>query len=347
MVGDSYGITLGSRFELYPKRNSASSLGTFDVRNIEATQATLRLVKNGDTSTPNKWDHAFARPVHIRLPKHDKLKVRLSKKLDPAVAEKVLASKDLFLHTDQDEFVFVDVVDDVKLGKIAVFRISMRHYDFKKLKLNRVVSADSSDDISAVLHDVGHWNFHFTRAPLSRTLDVSIEFHLLKQDNFVVDGTSQTAWKPDSAKTDMNVKGVIEITGNPDDKFGMIIVNNTSHHLYPHLCYFDVKSLVIRDYLISADGKGEVDPPLLSKSRLAVGYGSSIVDGFRFDAVEEDEPGFFKLILTTSPTSLKLSQAPSPFPRGRGPPAQDVIPKWDVIVVKVMQSPAKKKDQLQ
>ena len=345
MAGDSSGITVDSQFKLYPERKNASeSWGTFNAVNIEATQATL--IPDGTTSTPDKWEYAFARPVHIPVPRHGELRVRISEKLDQTVAKEVLASE-LFLGTDHDEVVFVDVVDDVNRGKIAVFRISMLRYGLKQVTLNRDAPARSSKKISAVLRSVGHWYFHLTHEPLSSTLGVSVEFHLLKQD--YVDGTNRPSWIPDRAKPDMNVKNVIQITGNSNDKFGMTIVNSTAANLYPYLYYFDMKSLEIHDWPISADGKDKVDPPLLSKSRLAVGYGSSIAPRFVFNAVKEDEPGFFKLILTTSPTSLDLRIAPSPFKFqiARGGPVPDVTPQWGVIVVKVMQSPAKKKDQLQ
>ena len=264
MAGEIHGITLGSQFELCPNRkNVSTSWGRFDVQNVTPTQATLIPINNG--TTPVKWHHAVAWPELFPLPEHDKQKVRISEILNEDVAKIALASEDLFLRTEKhNEVVFVDAVDDVDRGKFAVFRMSIPHRELKQLTPDRVTSAGSSDEISDVLHSVGHWNFRFMRAPMSSTgtPDVSIEFYLLKQGETVVDhGAPRHGLVRDGAKPDMNVKNVIEITINPYDRYGMAIVNIIGCDLYPYLSYFDVKSLETCDYLICADGKSVLDPP--------------------------------------------------------------------------------------
>ena len=70
--------------------------------------------------------------------------------------------------------------------------------------------------------------------------------------------------------------------------------------------------------MVAEGAGGDVDPPLLRHSQLAVGYGNGGVDPlmFFFEGETVRDIGFFKLFITYSPANFRsLNQERSPFPR--------------------------------
>ena len=70
--------------------------------------------------------------------------------------------------------------------------------------------------------------------------------------------------------------------------------------------------------MVAEGAGGDVDPPLLAHSKLAVGYGNGGVDPlmFYFEGETVRDIGFFKLFITYSPANFRsLNQERSPFPR--------------------------------
>ncbi|KAJ3521101.1 hypothetical protein NMY22_g12453 [Coprinellus aureogranulatus] len=101
---------------------------------------------------------------------------------------------------------------------------------------------------------------------------------------------------------------------------GLTLYNDGDVDVYPYLFYFDPNELTITPWALVAEGAGEgqVDPPLLKHSRLAVGYGNGGADPlqFYFEDGKTRDIGFFKLFITCTPANFRcLSQEKSPFPR--------------------------------
>ncbi|TFK31705.1 hypothetical protein BDQ12DRAFT_701476 [Crucibulum laeve] len=102
-------------------------------------------------------------------------------------------------------------------------------------------------------------------------------------------------------------------------KLGMTIYNQTDLPLYPYLFYLDPSDLTIDEWYLPPIGIGnkyaKVDAPLPPKSELTIGYGAGGVAPWQFHLREGDtkDLGFFKLFLTTSPTSFSSITQESPF----------------------------------
>ncbi|TFK31409.1 caspase domain-containing protein [Crucibulum laeve] len=107
-------------------------------------------------------------------------------------------------------------------------------------------------------------------------------------------------------------------------RLGMMINNQTDLPLYPYLFYFDPSDLMIIEWYTPPIGAGSgtktslIDAPLPPKSELTIGYGDGGVPPWQFLLREGDtkDVGFFKLFLTTSPTSFSSIAQESPFETG-------------------------------
>ncbi|KAF8809408.1 hypothetical protein BYT27DRAFT_7187712 [Phlegmacium glaucopus] len=133
---------------------------------------------------------------------------------------------------------------------------------------------------------------------------------------------------------------------------GMTIFNQTELFLYPYLFYFDPTDLTIIEWYTPPFGAGpshlttKLDAPLPPKSMLTIGYGNGGANPWQFMFREGDKKdiGFFKLFLSTCPSSFSSILQQSPFeleidmPRG----GESVVPdapaaKWATKLATVIQ----------
>ncbi|KAF9463215.1 hypothetical protein BDZ94DRAFT_1259397 [Collybia nuda] len=105
-----------------------------------------------------------------------------------------------------------------------------------------------------------------------------------------------------------------------DRLFSLAIFNQTSLALYPHVFYLDPSELSISAWYTPAIGgrpgkSGLVDPPMLPKSVLTLGYGDTATEPWIFGLRpgENVDVGFFKVFFTTSPSDFSSLLQDSPF----------------------------------
>lgn len=246
MAGAAQGIAIGSEFAVYADHIESQSnrpLCTMRVTATEDIRATLEPESHVlPFMLPNP---AYARQV--RCGSGNEIRVHFTPALRnvvgvDAVRRAALDTREAdigFLVTAADNAEFlVDVVarDDCN---IALFTTA--HTLVKDLGCGRLPHAvpAQAEDISHVLRSAARWNWHLNHTNHTSLIGpVFLEFTRLEQVNDEFDDHDMPIMKP--VGENMNRTGVIDMIVNPDQFFGLKIVNGTNRDLYPYLFYFDV-----------------------------------------------------------------------------------------------------------
>ncbi|KAG8711641.1 hypothetical protein FRC11_002268, partial [Ceratobasidium sp. 423] len=169
-----------------------------------------------------------------------------------------------------------------------------------------------------VLTALSQWSWHLRRVPDSRPFQKSIdyEFYKLKlTEEYTEEGSP--ILEPDGPN--LNVDGVVDFVANPEDYYGIRIVNRSTQDLYAYLFDFSATSLAIKQKTIPVLGSNSSDPTLTKSEPLTIGYGEGGQAPFIFSVSEgqDIDVSLFKLFVSNQPTDFQSVEQESPF-EGRG-----------------------------
>jgi len=221
------------------------------------------------------------------------------------------------------------------------------------------------DDVYPIIRASAHYHWHLHLNKRSKLLQnhVQLEFKKLEEREEFDDDFNPIL---EPVGKNLNVAGVVDIVINPDDVYGIKIVNKSALDLYPSLFFFDNSDLSISEYCHDDEESLPTDidslasyyePPTTSKNlnvplpakkgrseqgSLTIGYGSTGAVLFRHFLREGQDLdiGFLKLFLTTEPMDYSNIPQSSPFsPEARVTRAARLKSRfiWHTILITVVQ----------
>lgn len=352
-AGAAQGITLGSIFDVHADhviRKSNQSLGQLRVSAIEPFSSTLlplddqssfavptpaygsqsgigpgqeisiyftdRFLESGARSS-NEWQKAF---------KADETKV----------AFQLVESEDLAQ-------LVVDVEGSGR-GSRATFRTRHGLSNTHGITLLPHTTPNRAEDVLPVLRAAALWFWHVDRTSSEHPFNKRVQMRFFRVEESAEQNENGDHIRR-AIEPDLNSTGVINILENPDEMYGIELVNNSSRDLYPYLFYFDASGLAIDEYYLGTTiGDAAADAPLPVGASLRIGYGSGGQPPFQYELAEGQkiDVGIIKLFLTTSPAEFESLVQESPFGGGRGRDEADLemmkpLEMWDTITMVLVQ----------
>ena len=366
-AGAAHGINNGAEFAVYKDRETplkTPPFGTLVVKETGAFTTTMHLPDNAIAFA--LAGTGFAMQTKMGEEEDLRLHIALNDKLTPvfkALGEEMLRT-DLnrrrisLVEKDKAE---LDIAID---GDHVVFNILNPQVTLFGLKQMPFRVEPTYEDVYPVICASAHYYWHLRRNNTSNVLQnqVQLEFKKMQElDEYDED------FNPIFAPTgdNLNTAGVVDIVVDPDDMYGIKLVNNSALDLYPSLFFFDNSDLSICKCFEHEGGSccmlilstasfyqpptatQKLDVPLPKKANnvpgsLSIGYGSGGLTPFSYfirDGQDTDV-GFLKLFLTTEPVDYSNVPQTSPFDiRQRGNGKYKPKPRliWDTILVAVVQ----------
>jgi len=202
------------------------------------------------------------------------------------------------------------------------------------------------DDVFPVINASAHYYWHLRRNNSDRVLQNRIDVVFTKVKELE---TYDDDFNPiiEPVGDNLNVEGVVNLVVDPDDMYGIKIVNRSSLDLYPSLFFFDNSDLSIASYYQPPTANVNVDVPLPKQTpngpgSLSIGYGSggSVPLSYYMRDGQDVDVGFLKLFLTTQPVDYSNIPQSSPFnsdERANAPPKARPAFIWDTILIAIVQ----------
>ncbi|PBK63111.1 hypothetical protein ARMSODRAFT_980290 [Armillaria solidipes] len=314
-AGSLHGVTVGSTFEIFrlasPHPNVEDLLTTLTVTEVKQSISRLQLTSSDSTVfTLGSGPFWYARlrkafdssPLHIYCDDQGTLDLILADTPEswltahvipvnnPDDADICLTVKANFVHFSQ--------------GKRAGTRIEFSSY----FPPYSPCPVHAMPDIQDFINRYAHFTSRLTIKSLPSTTDfVTIAMNKLRPDEGGV--------KVDSEVTLTTVKdgGLFEIvvdTAQYRDPYGFTIRHNGGVDLYAYLLYFDASKLTIDTWYHpqkgQMNGEGSVDPCLMNKSTLTLGYGRVGMNPISFDVPhgQNVDVCFVKIIVATKAVEI-------------------------------------------
>ncbi|KAH7337330.1 caspase domain-containing protein [Rhizoctonia solani] len=207
----------------------------------------------------------------------------------------------------------------------------------------------SASQVVPILSALSKWHWYLYHAPASRPLQdfLDVEFYKLHPAGGYTDGVS--ILEPEGEN--LIVGGEVNIVANPEDRYGIRLVNRSSADLYVYLLSFSPTSLAIVHKSIPPIGSRGA---LLPKSKaLTIGYGpgGQLPFTFSIDKALRMDATILRLFVSTHQTDIEGIEQDSPFGANGASASQglkelfgrDAV--WDVIGVNVACRRQSKKDE--
>jgi hypothetical protein len=286
-AGAAHGINRGAEFAVYSDRLSpprTSPLGNLVVKEVGPFTADMRLPDN--TSAFVLVDTGYA--LQTRTGEEEDLRLHIDDTLAPvfeALGQDMLRTESnrrriSLVEKDKAE---LDIAID---GDRVIFNIL--NPQVTQFGLNQMpFRVDPTyDAIYPVVRASAHYYWHLRRNSTSRVLEnhIQLDFKKLRELE-EYDEDFNLVLEP--VGDNLNVSGIVDLVVNPDDMYGIKLVNTSDLDLYPSLFFFDNSDLSICEYsalrkaYCSFDSCGSVDSILLSAAHLGAKSGctSSQNDG--------------------------------------------------------------------
>lgn len=246
-AGKVHGLTLASEFTVYAISDTSfrDPLGVLKVRSLGPFSAVLATLP-GATPFPI-FDNAFA----IQTKVGEREDVRLYFPVD----DRILPCYDalLTLMEGGDEVLqHIQIVGDPKDAHIEIsvendnVAFLIRDQQVLQYGLARMPHdiEPTFEEMFSVLKAAAnyYWKFNRTNDEPEITRNIEIQFYKLEdsEDYFAVGPSNMTPTGPSLARN-----GVIELVVEEGAGYGLHLVNNSCHDLYPYLFYFDCSDLSI------------------------------------------------------------------------------------------------------
>ena len=246
-AGAAHGINKGAEFAIYQDQESppkTSPLGTLVVGETSAFTTIMNLPDNASGFVLTGIGYALQiktgeeEDLRIHIALDDKLAPifeALGKDMQRACSghwKIVLLDKakaELDIAVDGDRVVF-----NILNSQVTQFGLHRMPFRIKP----------TYDDVYRVIHASAHYHWHLRRHNISRILQdqVQLEFRKVKElDDYDEDFNPIVEPVGDN----LNVEGVVDLVVDTDDMYGIKLINNSAHDLYPALFFFDNSDLSI------------------------------------------------------------------------------------------------------
>ena len=337
-AGTASGVEVGDEFTLYKEPDpsqKSSLLGIFVVREFRMSRVTL--VPLCGASRFQFHMSAFALQTKSGT-RHD-LRVyaanrkRLASPLEALVREMhhVRPDRPRILRVEK-ELAGLGVDLD---GRMVVFDIldeSVTAFNVRRIPYS--IKPDVSV-LRRILYAAAHFYWYLHVHPVEDQFCIQNKVQLELNEVKQVEGKYDDDLKPvmEQSGDNLNHNGVINLVADPQDMYGITILNNSSTSLYMALFYFDISNLSISTYptclIQSIDlffllallyqspfpGQSKMDSPLHPNRSMKLGYGSGDEAPFVYtiNKSQDLEVGFLKLFLSTEYVDLLHIPQLSPF----------------------------------
>ncbi|GAB1526512.1 hypothetical protein RhiTH_009679 [Rhizoctonia solani] len=165
-----------------------------------------------------------------------------------------------------------------------------------------------------ILSALAKWNWYLRLMPTPRPFQsfIDLEFYKLR---VVEESMDQSAHIFGPEGGNLAVGGVVDITANAEDRYGIRVINRSSLDLYLYLFAFSLTNLSIVRKIICPTSSSSQGLLLAQSNSVTVGYGSDGQLPFTF-SLEEDQytdATTLKLFVATHPAEFENIEQESPF----------------------------------
>jgi hypothetical protein len=365
-AGAAHGVNMGAEFAVYRDRDSPSKespLGNLVAKEVGAFTTNMSLPENASSFMLVGTGYA----LQTRTGEEEDLRLHIA--LDDTLTPIFEVLGRDMLRTDSNRRRISLVAKDKAELDIAVdgdgVVFNILNPQVTQFGLNQMPFRiePTYDAMYPVVRASAHYFWHLRRNSTSRVLEnyIQLEFKKLKElDEY--DEDFNVILEP--VGDDLNVSGVVDLVVNPDDIYGIRLINKSALDLYPSLFFFDNSDLSICEYStckieyrsLTSSLASYYQPPTSAQNldvplpkmvnnmpgTLAIGYGSGGEAPFSYfirDGQDVDV-GFLKMFLTTEPVDYSNIPQTSPFNLGSRGNQTDKYKSpliWYTILVAVVQ----------
>jgi hypothetical protein len=246
-AGAAHGINNGAEFAVYKDRETPPKMSPFGTLVVKETGAFITTMHLPDNAVAFALaGTGFAMQIKTGEEEDLRLHIALNDKLSPVFE----ALGEEMLRTDSNRrrisLVEKDKAElDIAInGDHVVFNILNPQVTLFGLKQMPFRVEPTYEDVYPVIRASAHYYWHLRRNNTSNVLQnhVQLEFKKMQElDEYDDD------FNPIFAPTgdNLNAAGVVDIIVDPDDMYGIKLVNNSALDLYPSLFFFDNSDLSI------------------------------------------------------------------------------------------------------
>ncbi|KIM26650.1 hypothetical protein M408DRAFT_25142 [Serendipita vermifera MAFF 305830] len=352
-AGRAHGITKGATFDIYKNREGIEKEAPLATLIASEQPGIFSTVLSGDGSKVSK--QAFALQTGAGAEEDLLVHVAMDSKLESvfrALAKEMKEDTTGRQHirvVDEDQISTAHLDIAFENGKI-VFNILNPLVTAHGLKRMPFQLNPTVEDVRPVLRAAAYFHWHLRRSGKSKVLRdaVEIEFTRLQDkveehDDEEYDGDEGVNGRsPDGPN--LIHDGIVDIIVDENDEnmYGMTLKNTSNDPLYASIFYFDNSNFSITSYFQPPTSGGRVDPPLLPRQALPIGYGGggSPPITYSLESGQDIDVGFIKIFISTEPIDLSVVPQGSPFRengRGVGKLKDKPNGSWKTVLITVVQ----------
>lgn len=280
-AGAAHGINRGAEFAVYSDRLSSpktSPLGNLAVKEVGPFTADMRLPDNASAFVLVDMGYA----IQTRTGEEEDLRLHIAPNDTLAPIFEALGQDMLLTDSNRRRISLVkrdkaelDVAIDNEGVIFNILNPQVTQFGLNQLPFRVDPTYDA---IYPVVRASAHYYWHLRRNSTSRVLEnhIQLDFRKLKELE-EYDEDFNLVLEP--VGDNLNVSGIVDLVVNPDDMYGIKLVNTSDLDLYPSLFFFDNSDLSICEYSTlrkehcSFNSYGSVDSILLSAAHLGANSG--------------------------------------------------------------------------
>ncbi|KAH7917730.1 hypothetical protein BV22DRAFT_1135169 [Leucogyrophana mollusca] len=345
-AGEAHGLSESAQFAVYKDRdsflNDGPSLGTVIARELAPFVTTL----DAFPKESNFGLEGEGVAVQTKAGAEEDLRVHVAMKENNVIVFEALSKE--MQRTDPARRKIRLVEDGAELdianesGRIV---FNVLHHETKTLGLHRLWKSvePTVEAVTPIVNGAAHYFWHLRRTSVNKKIEkfVTVGFFELAVSNDS-DDESDSLLDEVLRPTGDNliIQNVIDLEFKDGAKYGMEITDGLKENLYVTVFYFDSSTLEITSWYESPTAKGIVDPSMLGKRTLPIGFGDSGTEPRKLyfrDPNQTLDVGFFKIFISTEAINLSHIPQRSPFNKDRPPvPAPKKLPPiWHTIQIPV------------
>ncbi|KAF8725308.1 Caspase domain, partial [Rhizoctonia solani] len=165
-----------------------------------------------------------------------------------------------------------------------------------------------------IISALAKWNWYLRLMPTPRPFQsfIDLEFYKLR---VVEESIDQSAHIFGPEGGNLAVGGVVDITANAEDRYGIRVINRSSLDLYLYLFAFSLTNLSIVRKIICPTSSSSQGLLLAQSNSVTVGYGSDGQLPFTFSLEEDQQTDAttLKLFVATHPAEFESIEQEGPF----------------------------------
>ncbi|KAH7921902.1 hypothetical protein BV22DRAFT_1038069 [Leucogyrophana mollusca] len=322
-AGEAHGLSKSAQFAVYRDRDSflnGSPLGTVVARSLTPFVTVLDAFPEG-SSFELKGEGVA---VQTRAGDEEDLRIHVAMDEKLVVVFQALSKEMQRTDPARRNIRLVEHGAELDIGLEGgriVFNVL--HAETKTLGLHRLwKSVDPTvEAVTPVINAAAHYFWHLRRTSVNKKVERNVKvgfFELTESDEDEGDSLLDDVLRPTG--DNLITQNVIDLKFKDGANYGMEITNNLIQDLYVSVFYFDSYTLEITPWYEPPTAKGIVDPSVLGKRTLPIGFGDSGTTPRTLLFREPNQTldvGFFKIFISTEYVNLSHVAQRTPFDKDR------------------------------